>query len=90
MRQVSVTTGLPQTAKAAQRDRKPVFIIKLCCDSQCLEKVVPCLLPLLLLRHPAQLVIGTGLAVAVIELDTDSQSLLVVLLCLSPLPLFLR
>jgi hypothetical protein len=91
MRQVSVTTGPPQMAKAAQRDRTPVFIIKLCCGSQGLEKVVPCLPPLsLLLRHPAQLVIGAGLAVAVLALDTDGQGLLVVLLRLPPLPLLLR
>jgi hypothetical protein len=57
IRQVSVTTGLPQTAKAAQCDRKPMFIIKLCCDRQILEKIVLCLPPLpLLLRYYAQVV----------------------------------
>jgi len=66
MRQVSVTTGLPQTAKAAHRYRQPGFIIKLCCDSQILEKVVPCLPPLpLLLGYLAQLMIGGSLAIAV-------------------------
>src|SRR2546430_1018792 len=91
MRQVSVTTGLPQTAKATHHDRKPVFIIKLCCDRQALEKVIPCLPPLpLLLRHLAQAVIDVSLLVSVIELDKDGQGLLIVLPRLSPLPLLLH
>lgn len=76
MGQVRVTTGLPQTAKAVERDRQSMFIIKLCGDRQSLEQVIPCLRPLpLLVRHPAQLAQGAGLAVAVVELDLDGQGL---------------
>ena len=44
----------------------------------------------LLLRDHAQLVIGCGLAVAVVELDIEGEGLLVKLLGLGPAPLLLR
>jgi len=43
----------------------------------------------LLLGHPAQVVIGAGLFVAVIVLDLELQGVLIVLLGLLPLPLLM-
>ena len=44
----------------------------------------------LLLRDRAQLVIGSGLAVAVVELDIEGEGLLVKLPGFCPAPLLLR
>ena len=79
--QALVAAGLPKAGQAPQHNRAVVFILKLCEQRQRLQiKVCRLCKSPLLLRDPAQLVIGYGLAVAVVELDIEGEGLLVKLL----------
>src|SRR5260370_30704226 len=89
-RQLRIVAALPQEGKLTQGPSHVLIILVIYKDFQRTQQILTSLRPLLsLLRRYAQIVVGTGLAVAVVVFDGELQGVLVVLFGLLELALLL-